>query len=71
MGIDVSRLRGRWLMLTEDGVVQAEAARCALPLAPVKPSPCHLGGGGREKLIVLSAAPRQPRARAVQVFKEE
>ena len=74
LGIDVTRLRGRWLMLTEDGVVQAEAARCVTaqptPPAPVTPPPCHLGGDN-ERLIVLSAVPRQPHARAVQVLKEE
>ena len=74
LAIDVSRLRGRWLMLTEDGVVQAEAARraTAQPLpALVVPSPCHLGDGENERVIVLSGGFRQSHARAVQVLKEE
>ncbi len=75
LAIDVTRLRGRWLVLAEDVVVQAEAARCATtqptPPAPVAPPPCHLGDGDNERLIVLSGAPRQSHARTVQVLKEE
>ena len=74
LAIDVSRLRGRWLMLTEDGVVQAEAARRATAeplLAPVVPPLCHLDDGENERAIVLSGGFRQSHARAVQVLKEE
>ena len=74
LAIDVTRLRGRWLMLTEDGVVQAEAARRATarppPPAPVVPPPCHLGDGDNERVVVLSGGPRQGYARAVQVLTE-
>ena len=74
LAIDVTRLRGRWLMLTEDGVVQAETATRVTaqpPPAPVAPPPCHLGDGDNERVIVLSGGPRQSYARAVQVLKEE
>ena len=74
LAIDVTRLRGRWLVLAEDSVVRAEAARRATaqpPPAPVAPPPCHLGDGDNERVIVLSRGPRQSYARAVQVLKEE
>ena len=75
LAIDVTRLRGRWLVLAEDSVVRAEAARRAIaqptPPAPVAPPQCHLGDGDNERVIVLSGEPRQSYARAVQVFKEE
>ena len=75
LAIDVTRLRGRWLVLAEDSVVRAEAAKRATaqptPPAHVAAPQCHLGDGDSEKLIVLSAVPRQPHARAVQVLKEE
>ena len=73
--IEVTRLRGRWLVLAEDSVVRAEAAKRAIaqptPPAPVAPPPCHLGDGDNERVIVLSGEPRQSYARAVQVLKEE
>ena len=75
LAIDVTRLRCRWLVLTEDGVVQAEAARRATaqptPPAPAVPPPCHAGEGDNERIIVLSGEPRHSHARAVQVLKEE
>lgn len=75
LAIDVTRLRGRWLVLAEDSVVRAEAARRAIaqptPPAPVAPPPCRLGDGDNERVIVLSGEPRQSYARAVQVLKEE
>ena len=75
LAIDVTRLRGRWLVLAEDSVVRAEAAKRPIaqptPPAPVAPPPCHLGDGDNERVIVLSGGPRQSYARAVQVFKEE
>ena len=75
LAIDVTRLRGRWLVLAEDSVVRAEAAKRAIaqptPPAPVAPPPCHLGDGDNERVIVLSGEPRQSYARAVQVLKEE
>ena len=73
--IDAARPRGRWLVLAEDSVVRAEAARRATaqptPPAPVAPPPCHLGDGDYERVIVLSGGPRHSHARAVQVLKEE
>ena len=43
LAIDVSKLRGRWLILAEGGVVQAEAgkrwAAQPTPPAPVAPPP--------------------------------
>ena len=75
LAIDVARLRGRWLMLTEDDVVQAEAARraAAQPLspAPVLPSPCHRGDSDNERVILLTGGHRQSHVRPVQVLKEE
>ena len=73
LAIDVTRLRGRWLVLAEDSVVRAEAAKrvTAPPPAPVAPPPCHLGDGDNERVIVLSGGPRHSYARAVQVLKEE
>ena len=70
LAIDV-RLRGRWLMLTEDGVVQGEAARLVTAQAPAPSAPCPLGDADNEKVIVLSGAPRHRCVRAMQVFKEE
>ena len=58
LAIDVTRLRGRWLVLAEDSVVRAEAA-------------CHAGEGDNERIIVLSGGPRHSHARAVQVLKDE
>ena len=55
LAIDVTRLRGRWLVLAEDGVVRAEAARRAT---------CHLDDGDSERVIVLSGGPRHSYARA-------
>ena len=75
LAIDVTRLRGRWLVLAEDSVVRAEAARRATaqptPPAPAVPPPCHAGEGDNERIIVLSGGPRDSHARAVQVLKEE
>ena len=75
LAIDVTRLRGRWLVLAEDSVVQAEAARRATaqptPPAHVAPPPCHLGDGDGERVIVLSGGPRHSYARAMEVLKEE
>ena len=76
LAINVTRLRGRWLVLAEDSVVRAEAAKRATaqpptPPTPVAPPPCHLGDGDNERVIVLSGGPRQSYARAVQVLKEE
>ena len=72
--IDVTRLRGRWLVLAEDSVVRAEAARrpTAQPTLPatVAQPPCHLRDGDNERVIVLSG-PRQNYARPAQVFREE
>ena len=70
LAIDVTRLRGRWLVLAEDSVVRAEAARRATA-QPKPPPPCHLGDGDSERVIVLSGGPRHSHARAVQVLKEE
>jgi len=74
LAIDVTRLRGRWLVLAEDSVVRAEAARrpTAQPTPPatVAQPPCHLRDGDNERVIVLSG-PRQNYARSAQVFKEE
>ena len=74
LAIDVSRLRGRWLVLADDGVVQAEAAKpvtATLPFAPAPPAPapCSPGDGDNERVIVLSG-PRHRNARAMQVFKD-
>ena len=75
LAIDVTRLRGRWLVLAEDSVVRAEAARRATaqptPPAHVAPPPCHAGDGDNERVIVLSGGPRHSYARAMQVLKEE
>ena len=75
LAIDVTRLRGRWLVLAEDSVVRAEAAKRATaqptPPAPVAPPPCHLGDGDSERVIVLSGGPRHSHARAMKVLKEE
>ena len=75
LAIDVARLRGRWLMLTEDDVVQAEAARRAAAQpsspAPVVPSPCHRGDSDNERVILLTGGHRQSHVRPVQVLKEE
>ena len=75
LAINVTRLRGRWLVLAEDSVVRAEAARRATaqptPPAPAVPPPCHAGEGDNERIIVLSGGPRHSHARAVQVLKEE
>ena len=74
MAIDASRLRGLWLILTEDGVVQAEVARRATAaplLAPVVPPLCHRDDCENERVIVLSGRLRQSHARAVQMLKEE
>ena len=75
LAINVSRLRGRWLMLTEDGVFQAESASrvIAQPPSPssVVPSPCHRGNSDNERVILLTGGHRQSHARAVQVLKEE
>jgi len=79
LAIDVTRLRGQWLVLAEDSVVRAEAARrptatppatVATPPATVAQPPCHLRDGDNERVIVLSG-PRQNYARPAQVFKEE
>ena len=71
LAIDVSRLRGRWLVLAEDDVVRAEAVRrgTAQPAPPahVAPPPCHLDDGDSERVIVLSGGPRHSYARALQV----
>ena len=73
--IDVNRLRSRWLVLAEDSIVRAEAARRATaqptPPAHVAPPPCHAGDGDGERVIVLSGGPRHSYARAMQVLKEE
>ena len=73
LAIDVTRLRGRWLVLAEDSVVRAEAAKrvTAQPTPPAPVTPCHLGDGDNERVIVLSGGPRHSHARAVQVLKEE
>ena len=75
LAIDVARLRGRWLMLTEDDVVQAEASRRAAAQpsspAPVVPSPCHRGDSDNERVILLTGGHRQSHVRPVQVLKEE
>ena len=75
LAIDVARLRGRWLMLTEDDVVQAEASRRAAaqpaPPAHVAPPPCHLDDGDSERVILLTGGHRQSHVRPVQVLKEE
>ena len=60
LAIDVTRLRGRWLVLAEDSVVRAEAARRATAVG-------HLGDGDSERVIVLSGGPRHSYARALQV----
>ena len=75
LAIDVARLRGRWLMLTEDDVVQAEASRRAAAQpsspAPVVPSPCHRGDSDNERVILLTGGHRQSHVRPVQVLEEE
>ena len=73
LAIDVTRLRGRWLVLAEDSVVRAEAAKrvTAQPIPPAPVAPCHLGDGDSERVIVLSGGPQHSHARAVQVLKEE
>ena len=75
LAIDVARLRGRWLMLAEDDVVQAEASRRAAAQpsspAPVVPSPCHRGDSDNERVILLTGGHRQSHVRPVQVLKEE
>ena len=75
LAIDVARLRGRWLMLTDDDVVQAEVARRAAAQppspAPVVPSPCHRGDSDNERVILLTGGHRQSHVRPVQVLKEE
>ena len=58
LAIDVTRLRGRWLVLAEDSVVRAEAARRAT---------AQPGDGDSERVIVLSGGPRHSYARALQV----
>ena len=74
LAIDVTRLRGRWLVLAEDSVVRAEASRRptahSTPPATVAQLPCHLTDGDNERVIILRG-PRQNYARAAQVFKEE
>ena len=74
LAIDVTRLRGRWLVLAEDSVVRAEATRRptahSTPPASFAQTPCHLTDGDNERVIVLRG-PRQNYARAAQVFKEE
>ena len=75
LAIDVTRLRGRWLVLAEDSVVRAEAAKRVTaqptPPVPVAPPTCRLVDGDSERVIVLSGGPRYSHARAVQVLKEE
>ena len=75
LAINVSRLRGRLFMLTEDGVVQAEVARRAVAQPPspasVVPSPCHRGDSDNERVILLTGGHQQSHARAVKVLKEE
>ena len=75
LAIDVSRLRGRWLVLAEDDVVRAEAVRRGTaqpaPPAPVVPSPCHRGDSDNERVILLTGGHRQSHVRPVQVLKEE
>ena len=75
LAIDVSRLRGRWLVLAEDDVVRAEAVRrgTAQPAPPahVAPPPCHLDDGDSERVILLIGGHRQSHVRPVQVLKEE
>ena len=75
LAIDVARLRGRWLMLTEEDVVQAETATRAAAqppsASPVVPSPCHRGDSDNERVILLTGGHRQSHVRPVQVLKEE
>ena len=74
LAIDVSRLRGRWLVLAEDSIVRAEAARRVTAQPPpvlVASPPCHMGDGDSERVIVLSGGPRHRYARAMHVLKEE
>ena len=69
LAINVTRLRGRWLVLAQDSVVRAASARRVAaqptPPAPVAPPPCHLGDGDNERAIVLSGGPQHSFARAM------
>ena len=60
-------------MLTEDGVVQAEAAMrgAAQPPSPAPVVPCLSCDGDTERISVLTGGHRQSHVRAVQVLKEE
>ncbi len=76
LAIDVSKLRGRWLVVAENGVVQAKAGKRWMaqptPPEPIVPPTSQRGNvdDDDERLIVLSGRPRQPPARAVQVLKD-
>ena len=76
LAIDVSRLRGRWLLLTTVDAVRAGRPASAAsdseeprpPALPRAAETCHVGSPD-EKVIVLSGARSRKKGSPLQVLK--